>query len=79
MRDHHSESIRVTSRSCQDCLPSLPSGALCIHRTLKGVHSCGVDGNLIGRYVQAEGTGGKECKVWKVEGECSASIERDKG
>lgn len=48
-RDHHSKSIRMTSRSCQACLPPLPSGDLCIHITLKGIHSCRVDGNLIGR------------------------------
>lgn len=51
VREHHSKSINMTSRSCQGCLPPLPSGDLCIHITLKGIHSCRVDGNLIGRYV----------------------------
>lgn len=54
MRDHHSKSIRMTSRSCQGCLPPLPSGDLCIHITLKGSHSCRVDGNLIGNYVSKQ-------------------------
>lgn len=54
VRDHHSKSIGMTSRNCQGCLPPLPSRDLCIHITLKGIHSCRVDGNLIGRYVSKQ-------------------------
>lgn len=54
VRDHHSKSIRMTSRNCQGCLPPLPSGDLCIHITLKGIHSGRVDGNLIGGYVSKQ-------------------------
>lgn len=51
VRAHHSKSIRMTSRSCQGCLPPLPSGDFCIHTTRKGIRSYGVDGNLMGRCV----------------------------
>lgn len=50
VRDHHSKFIRMTSSSYQGCLFPWASGDLCVHNT-EGIHSCRVDGNLIGRCV----------------------------
>lgn len=43
-RDHHSESIRMTSRSCRGYSPPLPLGDFCMHTTLKGIRSYRVAG-----------------------------------
>lgn len=78
MRDHHSKSIKMTSRNCQGCLPLLPSGNFCMHTTLKGIHSHRVDGNLIGRYVPKQKKQVKQKVRSGKARENSEQVQKDK-
>lgn len=46
MRNHHSKSIRMELSGLFTC----HQGNHCNHITIKGIHSCRVDGNLIDRH-----------------------------